>query len=345
MAGTNGKNLTNGQKDNNGPAGNDWRKVVNQSFSSLLMPEHADQAQSTQPKPTPSYFAPEYYDTKGQLKGQNFGNFHKIQNGIGPSVNSAAAQHAVYEDHGQQHGQITDLVYRGTPHSAVELASETQRRHGVHPQYQFTTDPSTHDMTVTKTLRHPMAPITPDYSNMFSKGHVNSGVNGANALGNHSTAEQKEIGSGPPITYALVVARSRAAGDPHPEVAGGQWANESGWGSAPTGKNNVFGVKSKPGHGSLVVTHEEDHHGNRNKVTAWFQDYPSVDDAIRERVYKVTNGIYASAGYNKAKTNEEAIDALIRAGYATKHNYRSEILDAIASGKKHPYRRYPRRHR
>jgi hypothetical protein len=119
---------------------------------------------------------------------------------------------------------------------------------------------------------------------------------------------------------------SRQAGDRWPLVAAAQWALESGWGQRPSGRNNVFGIKSWDGSGSLVATHEW-HGGQMIGTTARFADYPTLFDGIAARVAFLRKSRYA--GYWSAASEEDACRALQSAGYATDPSYASQLIDLV----------------
>jgi len=95
--------------------------------------------------------------------------------------------------------------------------------------------------------------------------------------------------------WAKVYEAARKAGDRFPEVTASQWAIESGYGKAPSGKNNFFGQTGVPGRdpGRWLSVPE----GGKK----FFRDYETPEEGVRAKVerwdYK----------YGNARTPEEAI--------------------------------------
>ena len=129
--------------------------------------------------------------------------------------------------------------------------------------------------------------------------------------------------------FQNVAAAASRAGDPHPEVTAAQWALESGWGKAPSGKNNLFGIKAKKGQAGTVVPTTEVVGGQRQHVQARFADYDTPEAGLAARVRLLKSPRYEKAGYGRAKTSGEALDALVKARYATDPNYKQKLLPII----------------
>jgi hypothetical protein len=110
--------------------------------------------------------------------------------------------------------------------------------------------------------------------------------------------------------YRQVYEAAKAAGDPHPEVTAAQWANESGWGAHPSGKNNFFG-QTAPGGG--------------------FFDYPTPEAGLADHLKRWTN----FPDYRSAKTPEEALQAKIRHGYNQNAEYPGRIMAAMKLGEQY----------
>jgi hypothetical protein len=107
--------------------------------------------------------------------------------------------------------------------------------------------------------------------------------------------------------YRQVYEAAKAAGDPYPEVTAAQWANESGWGAHPSGKNNFFG-QTAPGGG--------------------FVDYPTPEAGLADHLRRWTN----FPDYQSAKTPEEALQAKIRHGYNQNAEYPGRVMAAMKAG-------------
>ena len=125
--------------------------------------------------------------------------------------------------------------------------------------------------------------------------------------------------------FTQVLLAAQSLGDKFPEVTAAQWALESGWGSAPSGKNNPFGQKAAKGQpGTDVVTHEVIG-GQRVQIVAKFADYNTVQDAISYHV-KRWSSLYAGAS-----NDYQAVSILQKNGYATDPDYVGKIMSIINS--------------
>jgi len=124
-----------------------------------------------------------------------------------------------------------------------------------------------------------------------------------------------------PSGFQDVMAVSSAAGYKFPMVAAAQWALESGYGSAHSGRNNVFGIK---GSGNSVQT-QEFVNGRMVTTTASFRNYNSPLESAKDYVALMGNGRYAP-GLAAARTPREAIQAIAAAGYATDPAYVSKVI-------------------
>ena len=121
-----------------------------------------------------------------------------------------------------------------------------------------------------------------------------------------------------------VMAVSSAAGYKFPMVAAAQWALESGYGSAHSGRNNVFGIKG----GGNTVSTQEFINGKMVTVNASFRNYNSPLESAKDYVALMGNGRYAG-GIAAARTPREAVQAIHAAGYATDPNYVSKVVDIM----------------
>ena len=128
--------------------------------------------------------------------------------------------------------------------------------------------------------------------------------------------------------FQTVAGEAARAGDPHPEITAAQWALESGWGKAPSGKNNLFGIKATGPTGTIVTTSEVIH-GKPQRVQARFADYDTPEAGLAARIQLLKSSRYEKAGYGRAKTTGEALDALVKAGYATDPKYKQKLLPII----------------
>jgi len=115
-------------------------------------------------------------------------------------------------------------------------------------------------------------------------------------------------------------------------VTATQFALESGWGKYPSGKNNYFGQKGKPGTARRT---REVYGGKDSYIVDTFKDYPSLEAGIKDHVDK-WKSVYASA-----KTPAEAFRMLKVAGYATDPNYVSALSNVYRTGTGKPANQPP----
>lgn len=115
------------------------------------------------------------------------------------------------------------------------------------------------------------------------------------------------------------------------KAAAAQVALESRWGSAESGKHNIYGIKAGKNEPGTVRTTKEYRPG-RGMVTEEhkFRDYASPDEAALGYVEFIEkNPRYAKA--LQAQTTDEYIEQVAAAGYATDPNYASKVK-GIAHG-------------
>ncbi|MFC4639746.1 glycoside hydrolase family 73 protein [Deinococcus hohokamensis] len=130
-----------------------------------------------------------------------------------------------------------------------------------------------------------------------------------------------------------IIAVARSLGAPFPELIAAQWALESAWGRAPSGKNNLFGIKEfdpkKPR--TMVQTHEYNPAtGQSEPRLEPFRDYQSYTAGFVDRInLLVRNEAYRKAGFFEATTLRQAITALKKAGYATDAEYVTRIVKTL----------------
>jgi len=127
-----------------------------------------------------------------------------------------------------------------------------------------------------------------------------------------------------PNNWDGVKAAAQACGAKFPQLVAAQWSLESAHGTAVSGKNNLFGLKSSGG-GSQHVTQEEVD-GHMVTITAGFIDFPTLKDCIN---YLVTRWYLDYRGYRGVNHNNTAEDAaydLKRQGYATDSAYPEKLI-------------------
>lgn len=111
-----------------------------------------------------------------------------------------------------------------------------------------------------------------------------------------------------------------------------QGAMESGWGENTVG-NNYFGIKADPSWKGEVVnagTSEQNALGQSYNISANFRKYNNPEESAYDRYkFLVDNSRYKEHGVFSAKTPEEQIRAIHKAGYATDVNYSDMIISEI----------------
>ena len=117
-----------------------------------------------------------------------------------------------------------------------------------------------------------------------------------------------------------VMSLASSQGFQHPALAAAQWAIESGYGSAKSGKNNVFGIK---GAGTTVQTMEQGATGLYS-TRASFRDYGSTVESAQDYIKLLSGSRYQAVA--AASTPRQAAQAVKDAGYATDANYVSKLV-------------------
>lgn len=109
---------------------------------------------------------------------------------------------------------------------------------------------------------------------------------------------------------------------------------ESGWGKKSIG-NNIFGIKANPswtGKKQLARTHEYVN-GEKIYVDAWFRDYDSVAEGLKDRFKLLSTPNYSKVV--QAKDYKEAANEIYKAGYATDPQYPQKLIQIIEQNKLH----------
>lgn len=116
-----------------------------------------------------------------------------------------------------------------------------------------------------------------------------------------------------------------------PSVKMAQMIIESGWGETAPVKyaNNYFGIKADASwKGEKVELSTPKDAKKKN----YFRKYASALDSIKDHsTFLIDNKRYANAGVFDAKTPEDQIDAIAKAGYAEAKNYAPTIKSIINS--------------
>lgn len=123
-------------------------------------------------------------------------------------------------------------------------------------------------------------------------------------------------------TWEGIEAAARAAGAKYPEVVAAQWALESAFGTATSGKNNFFGIKGT----GTVKTTWEDYGNGPVTIKASFQDFATPYDCVAHLVTQWYKDYKGYKGVNRAATREDCAYLLKREGYATDPIYPQKLI-------------------
>lgn len=116
---------------------------------------------------------------------------------------------------------------------------------------------------------------------------------------------------------------ARQAGAKFPEVVAAQWALESAYGTALSGKNNYFGIKGYPG---TTKTTWEDYGNGPVSIVATFKDFDSPLECVKHLVNQWYKDYKGYKGVNRASSREECAKLLKAEGYATDPVYSSKLI-------------------
>lgn len=123
-------------------------------------------------------------------------------------------------------------------------------------------------------------------------------------------------------TWEGIEAAARAAGAKFPEVVAAQWALESAYGTAISGKNNFFGIKGS----GTVKTTWEDYGNGPVTIKASFKDFDTPFDCVNHLVTQWYKDYKGYKGVNRAATREDCAYLLKREGYATDPIYPQKLI-------------------
>jgi len=124
-------------------------------------------------------------------------------------------------------------------------------------------------------------------------------------------------------TWDGIEAAAAAAGAKFPEVVAAQWALESAYGTAISGKNNFFGIKGTPG---TVKTTWEDYGNGPVTIQATFKDFATPYDCVNHLVNQWYKDYKGYKGVNRAANREDCAYLLKREGYATDPIYPQKLI-------------------
>jgi len=123
-------------------------------------------------------------------------------------------------------------------------------------------------------------------------------------------------------TWEGIEAAARAAGAKFPEVVAAQWALESAFGTALSGKNNYFGIKGT----GTVKTTWEDYGNGPVTIKASFKDFDTPYDCVNHLVTQWYKDYKGYKGVNRATSREDCAYLLKREGYATDPVYSQKLI-------------------
>ena len=123
-------------------------------------------------------------------------------------------------------------------------------------------------------------------------------------------------------TWEGIEAAARAAGAKYPEVVAAQWALESAFGTALSGKNNFFGIKGS----GTVKTTWEDYGNGPVTIKATFKDFDTPYDCVEHLVTQWYKDYKGYKGVNRATSREDCAYLLKKEGYATDPVYAQKLI-------------------
>ena len=123
-------------------------------------------------------------------------------------------------------------------------------------------------------------------------------------------------------TWEGIEAAAKAAGAKFPEVVAAQWALESAYGTALSGKNNFFGIK---GPGTVKTTWEDYGYGPVT-IKASFKDFATPYDCVEHLVNQWYKDYKGYKGVNRATSREDCAYLLKKEGYATDPIYAQKLI-------------------
>lgn len=118
-----------------------------------------------------------------------------------------------------------------------------------------------------------------------------------------------------------------------PSVKMAQMILESGWGESANARlaNNFFGIKKGTNWTGETISLKTPNDANKVSV---FRKYATPADSIADHTsFLQKNKRYANAGVFDAKTPEDQIKAIAKAGYAEASDYVPKVLSVINSNK------------
>ena len=125
--------------------------------------------------------------------------------------------------------------------------------------------------------------------------------------------------------WAHMMGLGKNAGAKYPNLVAAQFALESAWGTALSGKNNFFGIKATGNEPATVHRTREVINGRDVYVNARFKDFDTPADAVNHLVTQWYKDYRGYKGVNNAADALAAADMLKTEGYATDPIYAKSL--------------------
>ena len=125
--------------------------------------------------------------------------------------------------------------------------------------------------------------------------------------------------------WAHMMGLGKNAGAKYPNLVAAQFALESAWGTALSGKNNFFGIKATGNEPATVHRTREVINGRDVYVNARFKDFNTPADAVNHLVTQWYKDYRGYKGVNNAENALAAADMLKTEGYATDPIYAKSL--------------------
>ena len=128
-------------------------------------------------------------------------------------------------------------------------------------------------------------------------------------------------------SFGSVYKMAKNSGASYPALVAAQWKLESAGGTAPSGKNNFFGIKALDSEaGSSKNTWEENSAGQASNTSARFKDFSSPQASVDELVGRWHKDYKGYSGVNNAGSRSDAAHMLKSEGYATDSKYANKLI-------------------
>lgn len=118
---------------------------------------------------------------------------------------------------------------------------------------------------------------------------------------------------------------AKKMGDKYPELTVAQAALETGWFKSMAGNYNYFGQKAGKNQKSVNLRTKEEGANGLYSTRANFRDYDTLEESIDDRIKKW------GSKYENAGNVSEALDIIVKNGYATASNYKTSVGGVLNS--------------